>query len=80
MLVGGKEFTLIGRPLLHRDQVKVTATVVEKTLEYPKAVMFHRPREHRNSRLNCKYFASVYIYNVLFEHWVFYGGIQGKVT
>ncbi|KAK3096908.1 hypothetical protein FSP39_004655 [Pinctada imbricata] len=32
LMVGGKDFSLIGRPLLSRNVVKVEATVIEKTL------------------------------------------------
>jgi len=32
LLVGGREFSLIGRPLLRRTQVSVEATVIEKSL------------------------------------------------
>ncbi|XP_045196449.2 39S ribosomal protein L21, mitochondrial-like [Mercenaria mercenaria] len=34
MLVGGKDFTLFGRPILNRDIVRVEATVIEKTLSH----------------------------------------------
>ena len=34
LLVGGADFTLAGRPLLSRNQVKVEATVIEKTLSH----------------------------------------------
>ena len=32
MLVGGADFTLLGRPILPRDLVRVEAVVVEKNL------------------------------------------------
>ncbi|CAN7940884.1 unnamed protein product, partial [Ixodes hexagonus] len=32
LLVGGRDLTLVGRPLMSRDVVSVEATVVEKTL------------------------------------------------
>ncbi|KAI5607813.1 39S ribosomal protein L21, mitochondrial [Silurus asotus] len=35
LLVGGEDFTLIGKPLLRRDLVRVEATVVEKTESWP---------------------------------------------
>ncbi|XP_076879217.1 large ribosomal subunit protein bL21m [Brachyhypopomus gauderio] len=35
LLVGGEDFTLIGRPLLSRDLVRVVATVIEKTDSWP---------------------------------------------
>ncbi|XP_067946896.1 large ribosomal subunit protein bL21m-like [Watersipora subatra] len=34
LLVAGKDFTMVGRPLLHN--VRVEATVIEKTLSHPK--------------------------------------------
>ncbi|XP_034193735.2 mitochondrial ribosomal protein L21 [Osmia lignaria lignaria] len=34
MLVGGKDFTLIGRPILNRELVSVDATVIQKTLSH----------------------------------------------
>ncbi|WAR07738.1 RM21-like protein, partial [Mya arenaria] len=34
MMVGGKDFTLIGKPLLKRDMVNIEATVIEKTLSH----------------------------------------------
>ncbi|CAG9540561.1 unnamed protein product [Cercopithifilaria johnstoni] len=35
LAVGGKNFTLFGRPLIHSTIVTVNATVVEKTTSYP---------------------------------------------
>ncbi|XP_076466548.1 large ribosomal subunit protein bL21m-like [Babylonia areolata] len=34
LLVGGKDFTLLGQPILSREQVRVEATVIEKTLSH----------------------------------------------
>merc|ERR1719422_615493 len=39
LAVGGKDFTLFGQPLLNRNQVKIEATIVEKTLT-PNRVWF----------------------------------------
>ncbi|XP_041352553.1 39S ribosomal protein L21, mitochondrial-like [Gigantopelta aegis] len=36
LMVGSKDFSLVGQPLLSRDVVRVEATVVEKTLSYYK--------------------------------------------
>ena len=36
LLIGGKDFTLIGRPFLPRDAFQITATVVEKNLSQQK--------------------------------------------
>ncbi|XP_045903792.1 39S ribosomal protein L21, mitochondrial [Micropterus dolomieu] len=39
LLVGAENFTLIGRPLLGKDLVRVEATVIEKTESWPKVHM-----------------------------------------
>ncbi|XP_069812650.1 large ribosomal subunit protein bL21m-like [Dendropsophus ebraccatus] len=39
LLVGSDNFTLLGKPLLGKDLVKVEATVIEKTESYPKINM-----------------------------------------
>ncbi|XP_047433810.1 39S ribosomal protein L21, mitochondrial [Mugil cephalus] len=39
LLVGAEDFTLVGRPLLGRDLVRVEATVLEKTESWPKVHM-----------------------------------------
>ncbi|XP_035251885.1 39S ribosomal protein L21, mitochondrial [Anguilla anguilla] len=49
LLVGGEEFTLIGRPLLSRDLVRVEATVIEKTDSWPR-VHLRFLRRHRYQR------------------------------
>jgi len=46
LLVGSKDFTLIGRPLLPRDLFRITATVVEKSLSHTK-VTFQLKRKER---------------------------------
>ncbi|XP_060555569.1 large ribosomal subunit protein bL21m-like [Ruditapes philippinarum] len=48
MLVGSKDFTLFGRPLLDRDIVRVEATVIEKTLSH---VRLHWTQMKRARRL-----------------------------
>ncbi|VDM01191.1 unnamed protein product [Schistocephalus solidus] len=51
LLVGGSQFSLIGRPLLPRNRVSVYAMVVEKTLEHPHLwYQFHKRRRHRKMR------------------------------
>ncbi|ELT88350.1 hypothetical protein CAPTEDRAFT_56706, partial [Capitella teleta] len=45
LLVGSKDFTLLGRPVLHQDVVKVEATVVEKTLTRPIIRSYYRRRK-----------------------------------
>nr|XP_020443868.1 39S ribosomal protein L21, mitochondrial [Monopterus albus] len=39
LLVGAEDFTLIGRPLLGKELVRVEATVIEKTESWPKVHM-----------------------------------------
>ncbi len=39
LLVGAQDFTLIGRPLLGKELVRVEATVIEKTESWPKVHM-----------------------------------------
>ncbi|KAG7220251.1 hypothetical protein INR49_018307 [Caranx melampygus] len=39
LLVGAEEFTLVGRPLLGKELVRVEATVLEKTESWPKVHM-----------------------------------------
>jgi large subunit ribosomal protein L21 len=45
MAVGGRDFTLLGRPLLPPALVRVDATVVEKTLSRTKIVQHFKKRE-----------------------------------
>jgi large subunit ribosomal protein L21 len=45
LLVGSKDFTLIGRPLLPRDLLSVEATVVEKNLSQTKICQKFRKRQ-----------------------------------
>ncbi|XP_029353115.1 large ribosomal subunit protein bL21m isoform X2 [Echeneis naucrates] len=49
LLVGAEDFTLIGRPLLGKELVRVEATVLEKTESWPKIHMVFRKR-HRFQR------------------------------
>ena len=39
LLVGAEEFSLVGRPLLGKDLVRVEATVIEKTQSWPRVHM-----------------------------------------
>ncbi|XP_069942675.1 large ribosomal subunit protein bL21m [Cherax quadricarinatus] len=48
LAVGGQDFTLLGRPLLSKDLVKVEATVVEKTLSHCRIYFYSKRR--KNSR------------------------------
>uniref|UniRef100_A0A8C8VJ65 Large ribosomal subunit protein bL21m n=1 Tax=Pelusios castaneus TaxID=367368 RepID=A0A8C8VJ65_9SAUR len=52
LLVGADEFTLIGRPLLGKDLVRVEATVIEKTESWPKINMkFWKRHNYRKKRI-----------------------------
>ena len=44
MALGGRDFALLGRPLLPLDLANVEATVIEKTLSRTKVFQFFRPR------------------------------------
>ncbi len=46
LLVGSKDFTLLGRPLLPRDLFSVEATVVEKNLSQTKVLQKFRKRQN----------------------------------
>ncbi|XP_059185388.1 39S ribosomal protein L21, mitochondrial [Centropristis striata] len=49
LLVGAEDFTLLGRPLLGKDLVRVEATVIEKTESWPRVHMRFWKR-HRYER------------------------------
>ncbi|XP_020639751.3 large ribosomal subunit protein bL21m isoform X2 [Pogona vitticeps] len=44
LLVGADDFTLLGRPILGKDLVRVEATVIEKTESWPRINMRFRPK------------------------------------
>ncbi|XP_029646173.1 39S ribosomal protein L21, mitochondrial [Octopus sinensis] len=46
LLVGGKDFSLVGRPILSRSIVRVEATVIEKTLSNTKVRLSYTARKH----------------------------------
>ncbi|KAL3193169.1 hypothetical protein MRX96_018000 [Rhipicephalus microplus] len=46
LLVNARDFTLLGRPLLHRNLVRVDATVVEKPLSQTKQNFVYIKRSH----------------------------------
>ncbi|CAL8116116.1 unnamed protein product [Orchesella dallaii] len=48
LMVGSKDFTLIGRPLIDQDLTRIEATVIEKTLSYTK--MHFRMKAKKNFR------------------------------
>lgn len=46
LVLGGKDFSIIGRPLVDKELFKIDATVVEKTMSDHKCFFRHIPREH----------------------------------
>ncbi|XP_007518748.1 large ribosomal subunit protein bL21m [Erinaceus europaeus] len=52
LLVGADDFTLLGKPLLGKDLVRVEATVIEKTESWPKVHMrFKRRKNFRKKKI-----------------------------
>lgn len=52
LLVGAEDFTLVGRPLLGKELVRVEATVIEKTESWPKIHMrFWKRHRYRRKRI-----------------------------
>lgn len=52
LLVGGQDFTIVGRPVLSAQQVRVEATILEKTLSHTKIMFwYHKRKDHRVFRL-----------------------------
>ncbi|XP_063223575.1 large ribosomal subunit protein bL21m [Bacillus rossius redtenbacheri] len=51
LMVGGSDFTLIGRPVLSAELVTVNATVIEKTLSYVKT-RFRKKKRKQYMRIN----------------------------
>ncbi|KAG3284479.1 mitochondrial ribosomal protein L21, partial [Ictidomys tridecemlineatus] len=52
LLVGADNFTLVGKPLLGKDLVRVEATVIEKTESWPKVNMkFKKRKNYRRKRI-----------------------------
>ncbi|KAK1335646.1 hypothetical protein QTO34_003439 [Cnephaeus nilssonii] len=52
LLVGADDFTLLGKPLLGKDLVRVEATVIEKTESWPKINMkFKKRKNYRKKRI-----------------------------
>ncbi len=52
LLLGSRDFTLLGRPLLRPDLVRVEATVIEKSLTHTKTI-FKKKRRKNYMRINC---------------------------
>lgn len=63
LLVGGTDFTLIGRPILNRELVTIDATVIQKTLSHT-ITRFRMRKRKQFRRLNCKIcYISIDCYN-----------------
>lgn len=45
-MLGGQDFSIIGRPLVDKELFKIDATVVEKTMSDHKCYYRHKPRNH----------------------------------
>lgn len=46
LVLGGKDFSIIGRPMIDRELFTINATVVEKTMSDPELFYRHTPRNH----------------------------------
>lgn len=46
LVLGGKDFSIIGRPVLDKDLFKIEATVIEKTMTDHRVHFRHKPRNH----------------------------------
>ncbi|XP_055694547.1 39S ribosomal protein L21, mitochondrial [Lutzomyia longipalpis] len=51
LIVGGKDFSLIGRPIVQKDLVDVQATIIEKTLSHTRT-HFRKRRRKQYQRIN----------------------------
>ncbi|GAB1607524.1 39S ribosomal protein L21, mitochondrial-like [Argonauta hians] len=63
LLVGSKDFSLVGRPILSQNIVRVEATVIEKTLSHSKVRLKYRPRKHDRKFKLLKSLYSVLVIN-----------------
>jgi hypothetical protein len=54
-MVGGKDFSIFGRPLLNPEHVTVYATVIEKTVTSPDVDYTHISGK-QIQKLDCNYF------------------------
>ncbi|XP_025098831.1 39S ribosomal protein L21, mitochondrial-like [Pomacea canaliculata] len=54
LMVGGKDFSLFGQPLLSRDQVKIEATVVEQTLSHNRVWATYKRRSRFRKMKVCR--------------------------
>lgn len=54
LLVGGTDFTLVGRPLLNRELVTIDATVLDKSMSHTVTEFRFRKRKQYR-RIKCKH-------------------------
>lgn len=71
LLLGSRDFTLIGRPLLRPDLVRVEATVVEKSLTHTKTVFRNRRRKNTRS-INCNYYLNILVNQYKYSYLPYY--------
>lgn len=50
LILGGKDFSIIGRPLINKDLFRINATVVEKTMTDHRCFYRHVPRDGGNQK------------------------------
>lgn len=54
LLVGSKDFTVVGKPLVSKSFVNIEATVIEKTLANNVVMFKYKPRKD-NRKMDCMY-------------------------
>ncbi|GFQ67005.1 39S ribosomal protein L21, mitochondrial [Trichonephila clavata] len=83
LLVGSTDFTLLGRPLLHKDLVRVEATVIEKTFIVPRPLYRHGRLRYRRLHWFRTPYTLFRINSIEFKHSLDdlpeVEGIQGRV-
>lgn len=72
LLVGSRDFTLLGRPLLRPDLVRVEATAVENSLSHTKTHFKKKRRKnymriHRESEIYVTKFSTTYSSHILLQ-------------
>ncbi|GFY63565.1 39S ribosomal protein L21, mitochondrial [Trichonephila inaurata madagascariensis] len=83
LLVGSTGFTLLGRPLLHKDLVRVEATIIEKTFIVPRPLYRHGRLRYRRLHWFRTPYTLFRINSIEFKHSLDdlpeVEGIQGRV-
>ncbi|PRD34468.1 UNVERIFIED_CONTAM: 39S ribosomal protein L21 [Trichonephila clavipes] len=83
LLVGSTDFTLLGRPLLHKDLVRVEATIIEKTFIVPRPLYRHGRLRYRRLHWFRTPYTLFRINSIEFKHSLDdlpeVEGIQGRV-